>query len=202
MAESGELSSYLSCPSCGFIQVERGRAPDERSERARYLLHDNDPSDPGYRSWLLAFVRCFIVPYARPGASVLDFGSGPVPALCGLLRGLGFDASAWDPYFAPDTAWRDRSWDAIVLHEVAEHLLEPGATFRDLASLLAPDGLLCLRTRFAPGSSDAFRDWWYRRDITHVGFFRRESLRRHMSTLGLEEIAADDVDSAVFRMRR
>ncbi|TFG78934.1 MAG: class I SAM-dependent methyltransferase, partial [Spirochaetales bacterium] len=160
-----------------------------------------DPANPRYRAWLQDFIQHFIVPFARKGASILDFGSGPFPALAGMLGELGYAVGIYDPFFEPDESWRDRSWDAIILHEVAEHLLEPGTTLRELASRLAPEGVLCLRTRFAPDSANEFMQWWYRKDITHVGFFRRQSLLLFFGTLEMEEAQANEVDSAVF-MRR
>ncbi|TFG80062.1 MAG: hypothetical protein E4H20_11350, partial [Spirochaetales bacterium] len=88
MAESGELSRYQSCPGCAYSQLRRDLVPGAEAERARYLLHNNDPANPRYRAWLQDFIQHFIVPFARKGASILDFGSGPFPALAGMLGEL------------------------------------------------------------------------------------------------------------------
>ncbi|MCK7483954.1 MAG: hypothetical protein M0C28_48450 [Candidatus Moduliflexus flocculans] len=54
-------------------------SPTPEEEKARYLLHRNDPDGPGYRSYLEDFIRKAVSPFAPPGSGgILDFGSGPV----------------------------------------------------------------------------------------------------------------------------
>ena len=169
------LAEYSFCGDCGFVGLARRFFPTREAEEARYRLHRNDPAEAGYRAFLGLFMEKALEPFLAPGAAVLDFGSGPVSALAALLAEKGWAASAYDPYFAPGRAWRRRSWEAIALHEVAEHLRQPGKTLSALSRLLAPGGVLAIRTRFAPENSDDFGSWWYRRDITHIGFYRPES---------------------------
>jgi len=63
----------------------------------------------------------------------------------------------------------------IVLHEVFEHLVDPGNTFRTLRRRCLPGGRICIRSGFLPDSPDAFDSWWYRSDLTHIGFLARET---------------------------
>ncbi len=192
-----EELEYGDCPECGYVGLARRFFPSREAELARYRLHRNDPAEPGYRAWLGEFVDAALAPHLAAGASVLDYGSGPIPALALILRERGFAAQAYDPAFAHARAWRSASWDAIVLHEVAEHLRSPRASLAYLAARLSPGGILALRTRFAPDTDAAFSAWWYRRDSTHIGFWRRASFERLAAVLGLELVAAVEPDLAL-----
>ena len=194
-----EGRSYEDCPRCGYIGLARRHWPERAAEEARYRLHRNDPSEPGYRSYLERFIDAILAPRLAPGARVLDFGSGPEPALSILLGERGFAAQPYDPFFAPGSSWRRRGWDAIVLHEVAEHLRAPARTMAALARRLAPGGLLAIRTRFPPERPPEFAGWWYRRDATHLGFWRKESFAYLARELGLELVLAQEPDSALLR---
>ncbi len=183
---------YLDCPQCGYVGLEPTLFPRRDDECARYLLHKNDSADIGYRNFLETFVKA--LPKIAPGARVLDFGSGPVPALSDMLRARGFIVTSYDPFFAPGKAWRRHLFDLIVAHEVAEHLRFPGRSLGALAGRLSIGGWLALRTRFAPDSDEEFVRWWYREDSTHVGFFRARSFVFLAGKLGLEleELSAPD----------
>ncbi len=192
---------YAECPSCGYLQLDEACLPSPERERSRYLLHRNDPADPGYRGWMERFIDSAVLPWARPGGRALDYGSGPEPLMTRLLADRGFEARAWDPYFAPDQSWREGGWDLVVMHEVAEHLAFPGRAFRELAPLLAPGAAVCVRTRFPPADRAAFASWWYREDITHVGFFPKRSLELAWSALGFRALWDDGIDSVTFGER-
>ena len=60
--------------------------------------------------------------------------------------------------------------------EVAEHMYHPAAEFDAMASLVRPGGFLAVLTSFQPDDDAAFADWHYRRDPTHVVFYRAETL--------------------------
>lgn len=191
--------AYARCPRCTYIYLDRSRLPSRGEEKARYLRHRNDPADPGYRSYLEEFVRKAVLPYAPPGGRILDFGSGPVPALAALLGDHGFAATAYDPYFAPDPPYRAGPFDLIAIHEVAEHLSRPYFEFARLARILAPGGRFAVRTRFAPEDPGEFRTWWYREDPTHVGFFSSRSFAVLAGRLGMSVELEDGRDTLVLR---
>jgi SAM-dependent methyltransferase len=192
---------YADCRDCGYLGLGRRHFPSRASEEARYRLHRNDPADPGYRAYLEAFVAKAIAPHVPPAGTVLDFGSGPLPALSLLLEERGYEALPYDPYFQPSSAWRRRSWDCIALHEVAEHLRSPARSLAYLAERLAPGGILAIRTLFAPESQDGFASWWYRRDSTHLGFWRPASIEALASALGLGIRLLEPPDLAILGRR-
>lgn len=195
----GELSCYERCPRCGYIQILEDYLPSPLNERTRYLLHRNDPDDPGYRNWLVSFADAALFPFLKAGCEVLDFGSGPSPALRGILEDKAYGYTPYDPFFAPGEGWRARFWPAIVVHEVAEHLRHPGAVLSELAGLLEPEGILALRTRFPPESSADFARWHYRMDSTHVGFFSKACLRDRLEGLGLRLVHENGEDTLSFQ---
>ena len=162
---------YLRCPTC----LATIMAPQSRltagEEKQIYELHENDPEDAGY----LRFLSKLADPLTErlpPGAEGLDFGCGPGPALAGMLEEAGFAMALYDPFFHPDMASLDRTYDFITCTEVVEHLYEPAEVFSLLDRLLRPGGWLGIMTCFQT-DDERFDNWHYRRDPTHVVFYRQ-----------------------------
>jgi len=172
---------------------------DRAAEEARYRLHRNDLADSGYRGFLEAFIARALLPFAPPGSAILDYGSGPVPALARLLRAKGFTVECFDPFFAPSVQWKKKRFALVALHETAEHLKYPKRSLAAVARALGPGGALAIRTRFLPEKVSAFDGWWYKDDMTHVGFFSRRSFERLSADLGLELALLEEPDLAVLR---
>lgn len=165
---------YFECLRCGLVFL----APEQRlssvAERAHYGSHDNRPDDPRYRAFL-ARVATPLVAQLPPGASGLDYGSGPGPTLSVLLEEQGFSVALYDPFFAPDPEPLERTYDFVTCTEAAEHFFEPGREFARLDALLRPGGWLGLMTELVPDERP-FPDWYYARDPTHVSLFRATTL--------------------------
>ena len=83
--------------------------------------------------------------------------------------------SLYDPYFYPSQTALSRTYDFITCTEVVEHLYEPAEVFRQLDQLLKPGGWLGVMTCFQT-DDDRFDNWHYRRDPTHVVFYRESTL--------------------------
>ena len=165
---------YWRCPQCLGTFLEPSQRPTPEAERAEYDLHHNDADDPGYRRHLMRLAEPLLA-RLPPGAAGLDWGCGPTPALAAWLAQAGHPMAVYDPFFAPDAAVLTRRYDFITCTEVAEHFHHPAAEFRRLASLLRPGGWLGLMTRRQ--TDDArFAGWHYRRDPTHVVFYRADTL--------------------------
>ncbi|MGK2935825.1 MAG: class I SAM-dependent methyltransferase [Gemmatimonadaceae bacterium] len=166
---------YFACPVCDLIYLTPSRRFSAADERARYELHNNDRDDPNYVLFLQRLADP-LVERLRPGARGLDFGCGPTPVLSEILTAVGFPCAAYDPFFAPDETLLDKRYDFITCSEVVEHAHDPARMFATLRRMLAPDGILGVMTMFHPGE-DAFADWWYRRDPTHVCFYNEATMR-------------------------
>lgn len=173
---------YLRCPHCeATIMAQKDwLAPDQ--ERAVYELHDNDSTDSGYRAFLdkLALPLLERIP---AGAQGLDFGCGPGPALADMLDQAGMDVTLYDPFFYPHPFAVSRQYDFVTCTEVVEHLRYPAMVFRKLDELLRPGGWLGVMTCFQT-SDDRFDNWHYRRDPTHIVFYREATLALIARKLG------------------
>lgn len=169
------LEDYWICGRCEARFLDSARWLDRDAERAHYGLHQNDPSDAEYRRFLSRLLDK-LLPRLAPGASGLDYGCGPGPALAAMLREAGHEVALYDPFFAPGKDVLDRSYDFVTCTETAEHFHDPAAEFARLAGLVRPGGWLAIMTCFQ--TDDArFAGWHYRKDPTHVVFYREETLR-------------------------
>lgn len=148
--------------------------PDRDAEKAVYDLHDNNPADPGYQRFLGKLLDPLME--RLPGmAQGLDFGCGPGPALALMLSARGHPMALYDPVYYPDPVVLEGRYDFVTATEVLEHLHDPSATLTLLDSLLKPGGWLAVMTCFQT-DDDRFANWHYRRDPTHVVFYRRSTL--------------------------
>lgn len=168
--------TYCRCPQCMLVFVPPDQYPSTEAERAEYDLHRNSPDDEGYRRFL---GRLFDPLQARlaPGSSGLDFGSGPGPTLSVMLTEAGHSMRIYDKFYAPDTSVFDRQYDFITATEVVEHLHQPDFELARIWNCLKPGGLLGIMTKLVI-DRNAFADWHYKNDPTHVLFFCRETFVR------------------------
>jgi hypothetical protein len=165
---------------------------------ARYLEHNNDPTNPGYVKMFEDFLDVTL-PWCQ-GHRALDFGSGPGPVLAGILRDKGWEVDLYDPYFAPDRAFVQHRYNLITCTEVMEHVKDPLATWQLLAGCLERDGVLAVMTHFHSGTK-SFKDWWYIRDATHVCFYNRSTMEWLAQEFGLSLVYCDDFKTTVFTVQ-
>lgn len=166
--------NYYRCDfcQCTFLDPAQRLAPDR--EKAEYDQHENHPEDSGYRRFLSKLSEP-LLERLPAGARGLDFGAGPGPALAAMLTEAGHPTAVYDPFYAPDPEPLFQSWDFITCTEVVEHLHEPAAVFRQLQQMLAPGGWLGVMTCFQT-DDERFAHWHYRRDPTHVVFYREHTM--------------------------
>jgi len=194
-----EGRDYWRCEACEARFLDpRHRLPRE-AERREYLQHRNEPDDPGYRRFLSKLAQPLLARLA-PRSSGLDYGCGPGSALAEMLGEAGHRVALYDPLFHPDPAPLGQQYDFVTCSETAEHFHDPGREFDCLGGLVRPGGWLAVMTCFQ--TDDArFADWHYRRDPTHVVFYRDVTLRHIAQRRGFDcEIPVKDV--ALMRKRR
>lgn len=165
---------YLRCGRCLLTFLHPAQRPSREAERAEYALHENDPADPGYRRFL-ARLTDPLAERLKAGSEGLDYGCGPGPAIAPMLGARGFPVRNYDPAFRPDAAALARRYDFITCTEVVEHFHRPAAEFARLDGLLRPGGWLGVMTALLADDA-GFADWWYIREISHVTFYRRETM--------------------------
>ena len=77
---------YWRCPDCLATFLQPDQRPGRAEEKAHYDHHENDPDDPRYRAFL-SKLSAPLLERLPPGASGLDYGCGPGPALAAMLSG-------------------------------------------------------------------------------------------------------------------
>jgi cyclopropane fatty-acyl-phospholipid synthase-like methyltransferase len=168
-----EGRDYRRCGACALTFVPAAQHATAEQERARYAEHRNSPEDEGYR----AFLERLLTPLSAalpPGAEGLDFGCGPGPAASTWMRSRGFRMTDYDPFFVPDAAALARDYDFVVCTEVLEHLRRPAETLAVVDGLLHRGGVFGAMTGVLRDDA-GFADWWYRRDFTHIAFYKDET---------------------------
>lgn len=187
---------YLRCPVCEATVMSEVCRLSRDEERAIYDYHENESGDPGYRRFLAKLAEP-LVECLEPGMSGLDFGCGPGPELANMLEEAGMVMHLFDPFFHPCKSALERQYDFLTCTEVIEHLHQPGEVFRQMDGLLKPGGWLGVMTCFQT-DDDRFASWHYRRDPTHVVFYRQHTLEVVAGQLGWE-LTVPRKDVALFR---
>ncbi len=192
----GKNREFCQCRKCTVLfQVD---IPDEAEEKARYDLHRNDSDDPGYKQWLSRFITTGILPWYR-GGRILDFGSGPEPALTDMLKVKGYRVVSYDKYYAP--VWpENQKFSLVILSEVLEHLDDPVLEFQRIRSVAEPGSRLVFQTYFRQNSDPRwFQSWWYKEDITHIRFYNAASLYALGKESGWKLVYQDGKSMGCFR---
>jgi SAM-dependent methyltransferase len=165
---------YL-CKNCDFIFKDPGVFVSLADQKHRYDQHKNSLDNEGYVESLMLLwdpVKDMLV---KKNLSVgLDYGSGPTPVLAEIMKKDGFDIDIYDPIYAPEIS--SQSYDFITSTEVIEHFEEPKKEFAQISKLLKPGGIFAGLTQFHSGP-EKFKDWWYQRDPTHVGFYSEKTFQ-------------------------
>lgn len=161
--------SYHLCSECQLIFVPPPERPDIIAEKAEYDKHDNHAGDDGYRDFLSRLAEP-LLEKIEPGSLGLDFGSGPGPLLASMLREAGMRVRTYDVFYDPDASVWYQDYDFITCTEVIEHLHNPGREFKRLFGALKAGGWLAIMTKRVK-DHEAFTNWHYIRDLTHVSFF-------------------------------
>lgn len=131
----------------------------------------------------------YLLPHLRPGQSLLDVGCGPGTITADLAlavapgevvgldaaadvvsqaehhaRGLGLANVRFEVGDLYDLPFPDASFDVIHLHQVLQHLADPGGALVALRRVLAPDGVLAARdsdyAAFTWTPADPLLDRW------------------------------------------
>lgn len=167
--------TYWRCDACEATFLDPQQLPSRTDELTRYQQHRNEADDPGYRRFLSRLATPLLERLA-PNQSGLDYGCGPEPVLAGMLREAGHRMALYDPLFRDDVAVLEHAYDFVTCTEVVEHFHHPAEEFARLDGLLKPGGWLAVMTNFLTDEV-SFANWHYRRDFTHVVFYREKTFR-------------------------
>lgn len=156
--------------------------PSFAEQKAVYDLHENTVGDAGYQ----AFLDRLALPMMEkltPGEAGLDYGCGPGPALAQMMEARGYPMRTWDPIYANEPDALARRYRFLTCTEVIEHVHEPADVFTQFDALLEGGGWLGIMTMWMTDDA-AFANWHYRRDPTHVCFWRPDTFRWIATQLG------------------
>ncbi len=187
---------FFRCPVCLLVFVLPKQFLTPAEEKSVYDLHENSSSDVHYRR----FLERLFIPVTNnlaPHSHGLDFGSGPGPTLSVMFEEAGHSMHVYDPFYAPDIKPLQQTYDFITASEVAEHLHQPGQELDRLWSCLNADGILGIMTKRVI-SREAFSNWHYKSDPTHVCFFSVDTFQWLAERWDAELIIADN-DVVLFK---
>ena len=190
---------FHACPSCGLIAKDASLFIESSEEVNIYLTHQNSLDNIGYVNYLTNFIEQAVKPYLKEG-HILDYGSGPEPVLAHLLSTVfHYHVDIYDIYFAKERVYTDQSYDLITSTEVIEHIQNPTEIFKFFHSHLKKGGILSIMTLFYPTDQEAFFNWFYIRDKSHVTFYAPKTMTYIAKHFGFELLFHNDHRITVFK---
>lgn len=203
---SGEVFPVIRCQNCGFRLTGKAPGPGESGryyQSESYISHSN--TRQGIVNRLYHIVRRVMLKKKAgfvkkttglANGTLLDIGAGTghflhvMQQLGWIVSGTEKDAKArnfsqeqWGIRLLPDEglfSLPDRSFDAITLWHVLEHLYSPLDYLKKAALLLKPGGCLIIALP-NPASHDArhYREYWAAWDVPrHLWHFQPENMEK------------------------
>lgn len=175
------MAMYEVCKECRTVYMNPEYFLSKQSEKERYDLHNNTEEDQRYVDYMYYNMQeCLSLCDKKfsIGSYSLDYGCGATQIMSNLLESEGLCSISYDPLYFP-IELKKAKFDLITAIEVVEHFNNPAKEWQQLFDLLAPDGVLVVRTQLITDVVD-FENWWYKNDPTHVTFYH---------DIGLEWIA-------------
>ena len=167
--------AYYRCGNCLLVFVQPEDFLSAEDEKAVYDLHRNTPDDLGYRKFL-SRIRDPIARIIPAGGRGLDFGSGPGPTLSVMFEELGYLMAIYDPIYATDESVLESEYDFVTATEVAEHLRIPRQSLDRMWRCVRSGGYLGIMSKRVI-DRNAFANWRYKDDDTHICFFSVETFK-------------------------
>lgn len=180
---------FHKCETCGCVFIPKSQLPKSTDEKNRYLAHQNNIEDLGFQKFVSPILNAVLKDHTKD-AKGLDFGAGTGPVITKLLVEKGYKLALYDPFFHPDRNVLDTTYNFIVCCEVIEHLHTPLKEFKLLKTLLQENGTLYCMTDLLP-KKEAFANWYYKNDFTHVIFYTQKSLQWIKETVGFNHVSIE-----------
>lgn len=206
------LADIARCGVCGHMQLDR--FPPQVELAAAYESAASDDyvaEETGQRATAARLLER-IEPLTE-GRRILDLGCWVGFLLSEAERrgweGTGVEPSGYAAAYARDelglrvhhsdlfAAGIEGGYDAVVMADVIEHLIDPGAALERIAELLVDGGTLALVLPDAGSrlARIAGRRWWSVLP-THVQYFTRASLARLLGSRGFEPLVVETAPKA------
>jgi 2-polyprenyl-3-methyl-5-hydroxy-6-metoxy-1,4-benzoquinol methylase len=199
-ARYGATLPLRRCCRCGFVFAEG--APDELLTLYRLLADPEYVATADTRALQMKWLLDHVFERRLPPATLLDVGAG-TGLLVAEARRRGIDAVGLEPSrpmvaharaaglpviegTLSDRLLTDRTFDAVTLIDVIEHVTAPVPLLRDAAARLAVGGILILVTPNVASVPARLmgKRWWHFR-LAHIGYFSPSSLAHAAQRAGL-----------------
>ncbi|MDR2223763.1 MAG: class I SAM-dependent methyltransferase [Flavobacteriaceae bacterium] len=174
--------SYYICTTCYAYVKDNQLYYTKEKEKQHYECHNNDINDLGYQKFTSPITDT-ILERCTPTMIGLDYGCGKGPVITHQIKSKGYQVNLYDPYFHPDLSYLDTNYDYIFSCEVFEHFYHPDIEIKKLTSLLKTGGLLLIKTHLFTEQTD-FKNWYYRKDETHVFIYTFKTFEYIAHTYG------------------
>lgn len=188
---------YHRCQTCYYLFLDKKHYLSAEEEKSIYDLHENNPEDKSYRKFLGRLLGP-LGGFLKQQSKGLDYGCGPGPAISAIMDEKDHQVVNYDHFYFNDRHLLDDKYDFITMTEVIEHLQDPLNVLELLKSLLVKDGVLGIMTKIYTEEMD-FKNWYYRKDPTHIGFYSTRTLNWLEDYFQLEKIYSDNDNVIIFR---
>lgn len=184
--------TFHECLDCQVIYKDSCNYVSEEKEKMIYDQHQNSMENIGYVNYLKNFLDAAVFPFIQ-GGHVLDFGSGPTPVLAQILNTHeAFDCDIYDYYYAKQEEVFQKKYDLITSIEVFEHLENPLVVLNKFYEILNEHGIVSIMTLFHPKNKQAFFEWFYIRDPSHITFYTTKTFENMAKATGFKIIDTND----------
>ncbi len=193
---------FYKCPECRLIFSKD--FPGKEDEESHYKTQWQTTDPDFWKSQVDVLVQ--LINNYRTPKRILDFGSGSGAMTCEFQK-RGYDITPLEPMihgYLKDQNY-PAPFDVVIAVEVLEHLPDPWIEIREIEKVLVPDGIVIFSTLFTnefidrPDAAEHFKNWWYKDDPTHIGFFCNHVLSK-VADIGNYDI--DIIGDKVFVLKR